>query len=933
LYLATSYAVTTFVTRGEAWHDASSLCNSASASHRPRYGHPIRCSFPPLNLRPAATTRTVIACSFHPIMTVILEMPLQETSTLDGSVVPVALPLNGSSTLPWSAQIARARELFEAGQEHSQAELARTLLRAYNHGYESSSLLEAVVLFRNMHNLALGDALLQTTLDLGSALFAVHRLTGHLEPIEEMVNLHESVAASALHCTGLSSQYAKALLARGAFIGSQTDISEAKKIIDNAWLLDSTPSPDLLVASAMYHHLQIRVSDQYDLEELRQLCNNLITELTRGRNLSVTGLPVRADVLAFTFVICNIICEVTGTLGRAVEVVRLVDSMGECSRSLPDHVQILCSRSLFYITLSIYDASNTTHTAMAREWIERSFHVTEHNAIDRSQVHSALGCWLLIRRICLQKGEADDSKVAAEEYRKALDLCPRGHIYRFRYLVGLTASLSQHFVDTGSIASLNEGATLTDDCLEIAGRIPSLAVNISELLSLRARVGRLSRVAREALLQRAIKLLQTALDGTPETNNARTGLFSLLSRVYALQDSLGFEVDRSEHLAAARRDLAAHVDEAHQKVRAELNVTYALLRVAHEREDADILREGMELLEHVMDELTGSINDDSLSADAASLKVCYHLVYYHLYGTDADLAAAEKLYDPRVGVVSGGHTIRCLARSMNLARFARLAGQPSLEMRAYHHDIDMLPRLAYVGGDVTTRVAALQLVEGLASRAATLALTMNNAPNAIELLEQTRGIEWSQSLQLRVSSDAAPPQHAEVFTQVAASLQTAKDPVKRREYAGEWETIIKRIRQVEGYERFLLPGSYSDLKACASQGAVVIVIPSDGFVDVVTIPSPMANPAHLRLPELKLARFQELTVRLKRTSDSSRDWESLETRGMKKVGVVPARTSEAALEAEYFEALGELWSKLVLPVINSLQISVRLSVASRGSSD
>jgi hypothetical protein len=306
------------------------------------------------------------------------------------------------------------------------------------------------------------------------------------------------------------------------------------------------------------------------------------------------------------------------------------------------------------------------------------------------------------------------------------------------------------------------------------------------------------------------------------------------------------------------------------------------------------------------------------------------MIRYKLLGANEDLEAAEAMFQTlcsnTIGDLAGFMNMDRLGHVLAWADAAHYAEQDATEMRAYQHVVGMLSQLACLGlgEDISTRVEALQLVEGIACRAAVIYLTCGDIHGAIELLEQSRGVVWTQTLRLKTPFSSVPPEYADEFTLITGALkQTSNDTsdtaIKRRDSAIELDSLLERIRQVEGYERFLLPRLYTELATCTSHGFVVLVIPSDAVTDVLIMRSSQATPTHLRLPSIQLHRLQDWTAELKRSCDQSRDAVSGERMGMKlSTSSVLPRRDEA-----YMKLLRELWLEIVRPVLASLGIEVR----------
>jgi hypothetical protein len=829
-------------------------------------------------------------------------------------------PPDGASRSFWSAQVACARKAVRAGHGGSQDALARTLFAAYNRGFDSSYLPEALPLFRDIQGRASGDACTTEAIDFGRVLYAEYRRTGQINPIQEMVAFHEQMATRGVRGVALDCQHAKALLARGALTGSQPDVSRAKEILDGAALrVDESTSSDWMVTSALYHDIVWRMESQYDLKALGSLKDNL------SKQMMLDGMMrPPPDVLVAYTSICSILCTAGVDLSDAVTF--LEPTLGVRGQPAPDAFGSLCSLSHLYINIC-FVRRDVVYVTKARECIDQMFSYAQENAIDRSEAHHALGRCLFTMYWQFRRQDLNLFDDTATQWRAALGCCPPHHVYRHRYLIGLTISLTMIFEHTGSVGALNEGIALAEPHWGMASINAPLAINVAELLIRRARAGRLRSTTKRRLLQRAVDVLQAVLAHTPPGSLYRAAVFRQFSLVYTACRNAGLPVDAAEHVAAARSGVASASSEIiHSQMSSRVVLAKVLLEVSRDTQDSAPLDECMALVKWINERLDSYLDeaDNRFDTDIAWLQAHCHLLRYQLSGVGADIELAKKAFEVYASDLAD-KIVNRVRGCLDWADATRLAAEPALEMRAYRQAVALLPQLAFVGGDLSTMFEALQLVEGVSARAAVLALDMGDVLGAVELLEETRGVVWSQSLQLRASAEDVPPQHAKDFARTLDQLKTAGSAVERRRHAKDLEDRIEQIRQVDGFDRFLLPRRYAELRACASCGTVVLVIPSDTATDVILIPSREADPIHLRLHALKAVRLQKLVARLKNTNDRSRDTASVDAghqRKMKKVEVVDSQRALIKPEDEHVQVLKELWSALVYPVLSQLGLQV-----------
>jgi hypothetical protein len=180
----------------------------------------------------------------------------------------------------WSAQIAKTRGAVRPGHVASLHVLACTLLTGYRCGLGPEHLTESLGLLRDLHGRGLGLA--RWTLDFGEALFAEHERTGAVEPIQEMVRIHEEAPTTGILGLDIRCQLAKALFTRGSFTGEDADRSRAKSILDEIGpLLEADSSPHFATVLAMHYVALDRTYQDRALEDMRSLADTLQGHLQR----------------------------------------------------------------------------------------------------------------------------------------------------------------------------------------------------------------------------------------------------------------------------------------------------------------------------------------------------------------------------------------------------------------------------------------------------------------------------------------------------------------------------------------------------------------------------------------------------------------------------------------------------------------------------
>jgi hypothetical protein len=190
--------------------------------------------------------------------------------------------------------------------------------------------------------------------------------------------------------------------------------------------------------------------------------------------------------------------------------------------------------------------------------------------------------------------------------------------------------------------------------------------------------------------------------------------------------------------------------------------------------------------------------------------------------------------------------------------------------------------------------------------------------SAVEVFEQSRGVVWSQSLQLQIPCASVPTEYQSEFARITNRLRRTPEGIDcadRRTHATALDHIITAIRRTPGYERFLLPRVYSDLSMAARNGYVILLIPSDKFTDVVMMGKPGEDPCYLRILTLKLSRLRDMA-----TVFRSHVNHAAGSHRLKLVRMDPGTPEKCAF------ILSRLWTELVRPIIEALGIKVSIRI-------
>ncbi|KAG6371209.1 hypothetical protein JVT61DRAFT_9833 [Boletus reticuloceps] len=223
----------------------------------------------------------------------------------------------------------------------------------------------------------------------------------------------------------------------------------------------------------------------------------------------------------------------------------------------------------------------------------------------------------------------------------------------------------------------------------------------------------------------------------------------------------------------------------------------------------------------------------------------------------------------------------CASRNWILC--AQCIHHPSL-LRAHSIAINLLPQLAWIGFSLTHRYAELKRGADVVREAAAAALDSGFPELAVEWLEQGHSIVWGELLQLRGSYEelsSAHPDHARRLRELSAALDDAgatreqslsifsesiddamhrptrtlqQDADRHRKLAIERDRLLQDIRRFPGFDRFLLPKDFPQLRASAHSGPVVMLNAAETRCDALILLANVDHVIHVPLPKFNLKR-------------------------------------------------------------------------------
>ena len=317
------------------------------------------------------------------------------------------------------------------------------------------------------------------------------------------------------------------------------------------------------------------------------------------------------------------------------------------------------------------------------------------------------------------------------------------------------------------------------------------------------------------------------------------------------------------------------------------------------------------------------------------------LTRFERLGHLSDMERAISLFFRAASDLLGPATIRFRA-SQNWITCARTIRHRSL-LHAYSVSINILPQLAWNGLSFSARYTELARGADVVREAAAAALESGLPETAVEWLEQARSIVWGDLFRLRSSYEDlsfSHPDRAHRLRELSAALERAsathekslsalseptssatrssqQEADRHRALAIERDKLLQDIRKLPGFERFLLQKDFSQLRASAHSGPVVILNAAESRCDALVVLPNVDHVIHVPLPNFPFQRFPRIQSILKGLLRDPR--------------IICLDERDGGPDPEYRKSvddgwntlLSPLWKCVVKPVLDDLAFLVR----------
>ncbi|KAJ7208178.1 CHAT domain-containing protein [Mycena pura] len=438
-------------------------------------------------------------------------------------------------------------------------------------------------------------------------------------------------------------------------------------------------------------------------------------------------------------------------------------------------------------------------------------------------------------------GDLSDIIKSVLIFEEAVKLTPDGHPDKPGWLCNLGNSLLGRFERLGDLSDINKSVLMFEDAVKLTPDghpdKPSRLTNLGNSL-----VGRFERLGDLSDINKSVLMFADAAKLTPDGHPDKP------SRLNNLGNSLAHHFKRSGDLSDINKSVLM------------LEEALKLTPDGHPDEPSRLINLGNSLLrrfEHLHD-----------PEDSRQLI---------LHFTSAACST------------TGPANIRFNA-AKQWAKHAHIH-QPSSLLHAYNIAIELLPELAWLGLSITDRHHLLSQAGQVVRDAASAALAVHDYQKAVEMSHS--GLA-NQLVSLSTALETAGTRSNSVTDNTKPqSLQTIAN--QSHDLALQRNRVLQQIRELPGFERFLLSKPISELVPAAKKGPVAIINISEYGCDaLILLPGLLDEVIHVPLCDFTIREAETLAQSLARIDTFS-------------------------------HILSELWFKIVQPVLNALGIMTPVS--------
>ncbi|KAG2355215.1 CHAT domain-containing protein [Suillus spraguei] len=514
---------------------------------------------------------------------------------------------------------------------------------------------------------------------------------------------------------------------------------------------------------------------------------------------------------------------------------------------------------------------------------------------------------LAVQARFLQRGTIDDVTESIQHHREVVSLYPEGHTERDTFLNNLALSLKYRFDHQGDSDDLNEAISLYEEALRLwpvkhkysASSLNNLGAALHTRFKQRGDVNDIIR---------SVSLRREALTLCPPGNPTRdTTLNNLAVTLKTRHEKLDTSEDLDEAIDLLRDSLQLRPHGHPFRYKGLHNLSSALCsRFTQTRKNEDA-EEAIRLCRESLEALPSLHPDRYFSY--RRLQEAY-LSRYRVQCKSADLSLAVENFRLASRHPTQGFPRR-IEEAIDWACQAEVYRHDSA-LEAYQTCLDLFDNHVMTRSSVISRreaATAFRSAQSLTVDAASCAIRHDDLRQAVELLEQGRGQQWSLASRLRTPLEDlkfASPELAHKLSEISQRLSDAQGSagsanraaadraaIEYRRLQEQWDAVVAEIRSLQGFSRFMLPPSYSQLQAAARNGPVIILVASLYSCSAIIVP----------------------------TSVLKKDF----AREIRHASCMPPEETRKELQG----LLRTVWDEIMLPIVIVLQRDLRVGCRSR----
>ncbi|KAK7061337.1 CHAT domain-containing protein [Favolaschia claudopus] len=548
-----------------------------------------------------------------------------------------------------------------------------------------------------------------------------------------------------------------------------------------------------------------------------------------------------------------------------------------------------------------------------------------------------------------QKGDIEDLDKAVELQREALALCPPLHPHHGIALNNLARAVQTRFEQIGDSQDINEVIKLHRAALELRPvPHPHRSVSLNNLA--RAFETRFEQQGDPTDLEEATKLTREALALCPPPHADRTSILNTLAGALQLRFEQQGRLEDLEEAISLFREALQLASPAHPDRSAYLNnLTAAVQSRFQKTKNPKDLEDMIELAKIALALVSDSHPNRSISLGLLGQSLAGKYEQGH---SEDDLnAAISALQEASTYLYAS--PLRRLQHTQSWGSVAARLKHASA-LPAYKAAVPLLSQIAALHLDVVSRQRILSTLKAsqLASDAAACAINHTDYAGAVELLESTRSVFWSQAIKLRTplhSLEDAQPALASKLKELVAEFEVASfrdanytallgsenqkkilsleaQGLRYKRLNDEWEQTIEAIRAFPEFAEFMKPKSIASLQQAAVAGPIVVLTTKDAasYALIVTASKPVQC-VKLAVMNSSTLEFQASLARgLSRGDFDAGEFlrGSSTTRGevdaQLQVRLLGRPEGQKSAEEVFRALLTELWRTIAKPVLNAL---------------